>query len=130
MTAKGPRISALCAGTAFAALLAAPSAPNAAIHEMVAAFCSGGGVGVIEANGFLEPPGITDPTKRNFAQPVVSNGAAVVVSEDPLRVVIGSSPAAKYPAGTVVVDLMTFTFLAVSQSQHPSTHCKNFSSLP
>jgi hypothetical protein len=130
MKTKRPRLSALFTGSALAAFLAAPSATNAAIHEMVAAFCSGGDVGVIGANGFLEPPGITDPTKRNFAQPVVSNGAAVVVSENPLRVEIGSSPAAKYPEGTVVVDLATFTFLAASQSQHPSTHCTNFSSLP
>lgn len=123
-------LSALPLGAMAAAFLVGPSPSDAAIHEMVAAYCSGGGVGVIEDSGFLEPPGISDPTERNFAQPVVSNGAAVVVSEAPLRVEIGSSPAAKYPEGTVVVDLQTFTFLAASQSDHPSTHCTNFSSLP
>src|SRR5262245_28608650 len=48
-------------------LIIAPALPaNAAIHEMVAAFCSGGGVGVIDTNGFLEPPGVTTPGKESF----------------------------------------------------------------
>ena len=38
----------------------------------------------------VEPPGITDPTESNFAQPVRSNG----VVEFPL---ITDAPAAKYP---------------------------------
>jgi hypothetical protein len=123
-------IASLLGGSTLAAVLGTPVTSDAAIHEMVAAYCSGGGVGAIEANGFLEPPGVTDPTKKNFARPPTASGAVVVVNPDPLLVEIGTSPNAKYPAGTVVVDLATFTFLQVSQADHPSTHCKNFSTLP
>lgn len=49
-------------------LIVAPALPaNAAIHELVAAFCSGGDVGVINAAGFLEPPGVTTPARKAFA---------------------------------------------------------------
>jgi hypothetical protein len=119
-------IASLLGGSTLAAVLGTPVTSDAALHEMVAAYCSGGGVGVIGTDGFLEPPGVTDPTKSNFAKPPTASGVAVVVNAAPLRVVIGDSPAAKYPAGTVVVDLGTMTFLQVSQADHPSTHCKNF----
>jgi hypothetical protein len=97
-------------------LIIAPALPaNAAIHEMVAAFCSGGDVGVIDAAGFLEPPGVTTPGKESFRKP--SSASGVVVGSPP---VIGSSPAAKYPAGTPVAGL------TVSASDHPSAqHCPN-----
>ena len=81
------------------------SAPAyAAIHEQVAAYCSGGGHGAIDADGFLEPPGITDPTKQNFAQPVRSNG---VVVADPVTGLptVTDHPAAKYPAGSIAFAL-------------------------
>jgi hypothetical protein len=125
MKAKTTRIAAFLTGSAIAALLAAPSATNATIHEIVAAYCSGGGHGAIEDSGFLEPKGVSTPGTRNFAQPVVSNGAAVIERETPIRAVIGDSPAAKFPEGTVIVDLATFEFLSVSQAVHPSAeHCK------
>ena len=92
---------------AVASLLAVAAPAKGAIHEMVAAYCSGGGVGVIDEAGFLEPPGITDMTKSNFAQPVRSNG----VVDFPL---ITDAPAAKYPEGTNVLTL------DVSQADHPS----------
>jgi hypothetical protein len=98
-------------------LIMIPAAPaNAAIHEMVSAFCSGGGVGVIGTDGFLEPPGVTTPGKESFRKPASASG---VVDTSVSPAVIGSSPAAKYPAGTVVRDLTT------SDSLHPSTHCAN-----
>ncbi len=127
MKAKTPRIAAFLTGSALAALLAAPSATNATIHEIVAAYCSGPGHGAIGDDGFLEPKGVSDPLKRNFAQPVRSNGAAVILSPPPnVLAVIGSSPAAKFPEGTVIVDVATETFLQVSQANHPSAeHCKN-----
>lgn len=90
--------------------LAAPA--QAAIHEQVAAYCSGGGHGAIDDAGFLEPPGITDPTERNFAQPVLSNGVVVIGSTGP---VVTDHPAAKYPAGS--------SPLALPAPVHPSTHC-------
>jgi hypothetical protein len=90
---------------------AAAAAANGAIHEMVAAYCSGGGHGTIDSDGFLEPPGISDMSKSNFARPVNANG----VVEFPL---ITDAPAAKYPAGTNVLTL------DVSQADHPSAaHC-------
>jgi hypothetical protein len=95
-----------------AGALAGTAPANGAIHEMVAAYCSGGGHGAIDAAGFLEPPGITDMSKHNFAQPVESNG----VVEFPL---VTDAPAAKFPEGTHV-----FT-LDVSLADHPSAeHCK------
>ena len=95
-----------------AGVLAATTPANGAIHEMVAAYCSGGDHGAIDAAGFLEPPGITDPSEQNFAQPVRSNG----VVEFPL---VTDAPAAKYPEGTNVLTL------DVSQADHPSAeHCQ------
>jgi hypothetical protein len=100
-------------------LLMATTLPaKAAIHEMVSAFCSGGGVGAIAGSGFLDPPGVTNPALNSFQQPSVSSG--VVVGP-----VIGSSPAAKYPAGTPVAGLV------VSDSNHPSAqHCPGAQGLP
>ena len=105
-----------------------PATASASIHELVAAFCSGGDKGVIGANGHLEAPGVSGGSNAdNFARPANASGAAVVVREAPLRVEIGDGQSAKYPEGTTVVDLATFTFLAVSQSDHAATHCRNFS---
>ena len=97
---------------AMAGVLAFAAPAQGAIHEMVAAYCSGGDHGAIGADGFLEPPGITDFSKQNFAQPVESNG----VVEFPL---ITDAPAAKFPEGSNI-----FT-IDPSQSDHPSAeHCK------
>lgn len=102
-------------------LLMATALPaKAAIHEMVSAFCSGGGVGAIEASGFLSPPGVTNPDLNSFRKPAGASG--VVVGSPP---VIGSSPAAKFPAGTAVGTL------TVSASNSPSfQHCPNAQGLP
>src|SRR5262245_41695414 len=94
-------------------LLAAFASPaQAAIHEQVAAYCSGGGVGVIDQAGFLEPPGITDPTKSNFAQPVLSDGVVVITASGPVTT---DAPPSKYPAGS--------SPFALPAPDHPSTHC-------
>jgi len=106
-------------------LIIAPALPaNAAIHEIVSAFCSGGGVGVIDANGFLEPPGVTDMSKSNFAQPSLSSGGVVRTPTGP---VIGDSPAAKFPAGTRVLGpAPSLAANGPSLSDHPSAeHCAN-----
>src|SRR5438309_9193538 len=101
----------------FAASAVSTPSADAAVHEIVAAYCSGGGVGVIDNNGFLEPPGINGGSNaNNFAQPVRSNGAVVGT---PPNLVIGSSPAAKYAPGTNV-----FTGLNTSTATNPSAaHC-------
>lgn len=94
-------------------LLLAPASPaQAAIHEQVAAYCSGGGHGAINDGGFLEPPGITDPTETNFAQPVLSNGVVEITATGP---VVTDAPAAKYPAGS--------SPFALPAPDHPSTNC-------
>jgi hypothetical protein len=111
--AVNKRLFAVVATLVTTGVLLLATAPPAspAIHEMVAAYCSGGGHGTIGADGFLEPPGITDMGKKNFAQPVRSSGVVVF----PL---ITDKPAAKFPAGT---DVRT---LDVSQADHPSAaHC-------
>jgi hypothetical protein len=63
----------------------------------VAAYCSGGGVGAINDAGFLEPPGMTDPTKQYFAQPVFSNGVVEMTASGP---VVTDAPPSKYSAGS------------------------------
>jgi|ERR671922_1627851 hypothetical protein len=113
MTAS-KRVPVAVAAAVLAAglLLATAPAATPAIHEMVAAYCSGGGHGAIGADGFLEPPGISDPTRETFARPVERNG----VVEFPF---ITDKPAAKFPAGTNVLTL------SVSQADHTSAqHCR------
>ena len=92
-------------------LLALAIPASAVIHEMVAAYCSGGGHGAIETNGDLEPPGLLDG--KNFAQPVISNG---VVAEEGGLPIVQEHPAAKYPAGSIA--------FALPDPVHPSTACK------
>ena len=106
------RVLVLLAMLIVAMTLAAPA--FAAIHEMVAAYCSGGGRGVIDAEGFLEPPGITDMSEKNFAQPVLSNGVVVIDGTTGLPTVT-DHPAAKYPAGSIA--------FALPDPVHPSTNC-------
>jgi hypothetical protein len=91
-------------------VLAVPA--SAVIHEMVAAYCSGGGHGAIDADGFLEPPGLLDG--KNFAQPVRSNGVVVI---DPVTGLptVTDRPPAKYPEGSIA--------FALPDPVHPSTHC-------
>ncbi|HEX5723212.1 MAG TPA: hypothetical protein VFZ06_10760 [Acidimicrobiia bacterium] len=99
--------------TMLLVLLALAIPASAAIHEMVAAYCSGGDHGVIDADGFLEPPGISDFTEKNFAQPVRSNGVVAEVGGLPI---VQDHPAAKYPAGSIA--------FALPDPVHPSTACK------
>ena len=56
---------------ALIAGIAAQPAPGV-VHEIYAAWCAG--------KGEIEPPGISDDTKKNFGQPVQAGG---VVSLDP-----------------------------------------------
>jgi len=102
-----------CTVAVLVTLTATPS--GAVIHEQVAAYCSGGGHGVITATAELEPPGIADPTKQNFARPVVANGVV-----DPATLTITDRPPAKFPAGTSVFDANVATTTPV----HPSTNCR------
>lgn len=102
---------------AFGATALTTERADAAVHEMVAAYCSGGNVGVIDSNGFLEPRGITGGSQaNNFAQPVLSTG--VVVGTFP-NLTVGTSPAAKFTPGTNAL-----TGLNSSTVNHPSaSHC-------
>lgn len=108
---------ALLAG--FLPLLMTASLPaNAAVHEIVAAYCSGGDVGAIDAAGFLRAPGVNmgAPGDPNFAAPVLNSG--VVVGTFP-NLEIGVSPAAKYEVG---VNPLT----ALGAPVHPSAdNCAN-----
>jgi len=103
---------------ALAAAMVSTVPADAAIHELVAAYCSGGGVGVINNSGFLAPPGITGGSQaNNFAQPVLSSG--VVVGTFP-NLTIGSSPAAKFAQGTnVLTGLNSSTATNPSAAQCP-----------
>ena len=92
------------------AVLALAAPASAVIHEMVAAYCSRGGHGAIDADGFLEPPGLLDG--KNLAQPVMSNGVVAEVGGLPI---VQDHPAAKYPAGSIA--------FALPDPVHPSTQC-------
>lgn len=103
---------AVLAGMVLLLLAALASPAQAVIHEQVAAYCSGGGHGAINEGGFLVPPGISDPTEKNFAQPVLSNGVVEITATGP---VVTDAPAAKYPEGS--------SPFALPAPDHPSTHC-------
>jgi len=86
---------------------------DAVIHEIVAAYCSGGGVGAIGADWHLEPAGLADPDKPSFARPVIASGA-VDVSD----FTITSKPNTKFAEGSSVFALDS------SNATHPSAdHC-------
>lgn len=94
-------------------LMIASLPANAAVHEIVAAYCSGGGHGAIDEAGFLRAPGVNKGTfgDPNFAAPVFNSGAV----DPPL---IADSPAAKYKVGDNV--------FALGDPVHPSAeHCAN-----
>jgi hypothetical protein len=123
--AVSKRLIAIGAALVAVGVLLLATAPPAApaIHEMVAAYCSGGGHGAIGADGFLEPPGITDFDKKNFAQPVNANGVVVdvVVGGELVDVLVTDKQAAKFPEGTSVF----FELVSPTLSDHPSAkHCK------
>jgi hypothetical protein len=92
-----------------------------AIHEIVAAYCSGGGHGVITEDGFLEPPPISsDPTAHTFARPVIASG-----SVDVNTFTITDKPNNKFEEGTSVFALSS------DNVDHPSAeHCPGAASLP
>jgi len=64
------RFAVILATAGIAALtFAMPS--GATVHEMIGKWCSG--------SAEPTPPGISDPTKRNFAQPLFASGVATFV---------------------------------------------------
>ena len=99
-----------CIAGSIALLMAASMQAYAVVDEITAAYCSGGGVGVIEPDGLLGPPGLSDDTKASFARPVLATGAVALAFDTPapgdLDITIGNSRAAKYPAGTHVITLL------------------------
>jgi hypothetical protein len=89
---------------------------DAAIHEIVAAYCSGGEVGVIDENGFLEPAPLEAFGTNTFAKPVIASGA---VDLDTLTVT--DKPNVKFEDGTSVQG-----GLNSATADHPSAaHCPN-----
>lgn len=58
------RCAAVLAVTAITTLPSAPA--HATVHEIVAQWCSG--------QSELEPPGISDPSRKNFARPLAATG--------------------------------------------------------
>ena len=61
---KAMLVAAIVAVALVAGALAQPA--PAVIHEIYAAWCAG--------KGEIEPPGISDPSKKNFAAPVMAGG--------------------------------------------------------
>lgn len=62
-------LAALVVIAAVAAGVAAQPAPGV-VHEIYAAWCAG--------KGEIEPPGISDPSKKNFAAPVLKGGVVTL----------------------------------------------------
>ena len=105
--------------SALAVFMAMALPANAVVHEQVGAACGD--------HLDLSPPGLSDDTKSSFAKPVLSNGVVVPgTGADALFLVIGDSPAAKYPAGTRVFSFATGMPLDLTGlSDHPSAlNCK------
>ncbi len=86
---------------------------NAVVHEIVAAYCSGGGVGAIGEDGHLEPAGLSDMSKSSFARPVIASGAV-----DLATFTIADKPNTKFAEGSSVFALSS------ANATHPSAeHC-------
>ena len=97
------------------ALVQSSGRAEAVVHEIVGAYCSGGGVGVIGTDGDLEPPGLaggSNANANNFAKPVIVSGAVDVGT-----FTTTDKPNLKYPAGVSV-------FGPLGTPDHPSTACK------
>ncbi len=96
-------------------LMTASLPANAAVHEIVAAYCSGGGHGAIDQAGFLRAPGVSGGGGgKSFAAPVLNSGVVVVDG----GVNVTDHPAAKYQEGDDPFDL--------GDPDHPSAdHCAN-----
>jgi hypothetical protein len=109
-----------------ATLTARPA--DAVIHEIVAAYCSGGDHGAIEG-WELEPPGLTDPEKNSFAKPVLASGAVEVTFPEAR---ITDKPNNKFEEGTLAANLITGdSDLSAATNDHPSAqHCPGAESLP
>jgi hypothetical protein len=90
-----------------------------AIHEIVAAYCSGGDVGVIDSDGFLEPPPIGTFGSPTFARPVLASAAV-----DPETLTVTGKPNAKFEQGTDVFALTSDSL------DHPSAACPGSDVLP
>ena len=68
---------------------------DAVIHEIVAAYCSGGDVGAIDEDGFLEPRPLAEFGSKTFAKPVLASGAV-----DPNTLQVTDKPNAKFAEGS------------------------------
>src|SRR5688500_6895132 len=60
------RVLTATALVAAALVVVTPPPANAVVHEIYGAWCAG--------KGEIEPPGIADDTKKNFARPVIAGG--------------------------------------------------------
>ena len=101
------RLSWIAASIAL--LMVASTQANAVVDENSAAHCSGGGVGIIDSNGLIAPPGLSVPGTPSFAAPVLNNGSVEIVNitgPGTFDVVIGDVPSAKYEAGILVVSFI------------------------
>lgn len=98
------RILALVAAMAAISLgsISVAQPAHAAIHEIVAAWCNG--------NGALEPAGLTNPEKSNFAKPVFAGGVVRLTPfQDGVLIDINfAAPQAKVvpaPTGPAIVQI-------------------------
>lgn len=74
---------------------------QATVHEIVAQWCSG--------HEELGPPGISDPSKGNFAQPLQAAGIVIEIRDEVTRTVLitfdYSHPAVKVQSSGVIIPI-------------------------
>jgi hypothetical protein len=106
------RITVMVAVTVMT--LGALSGPAAAtVHEITAAYCSGGNVGNFEGNA-VNPPGLGTFGSKSFARPVLASGAV-----DGTTFTTTDRPQVK-----VLPDQFAPTLtLTADTIDHPSEHC-------
>ena len=98
------RIARCLGGMIAAAIVAfglAVEPAQATVHEIVAQWCSG--------HEELGPPGISDPTKTNFARPLQAVGVVIAVRDEVARTVLITfdydHPAVKVQSSGIVIPI-------------------------
>ncbi len=119
------RIAAASTLLAAAALVGATVPASAAIHEIVASFCSGG-------NGNLFPPDQSAFGSTSFLRALVASGAITILPDTPTAGAItldynNDAAAGKFTGGDVFFEVIPGIWIEVLEPDHAAfDHCTNF----
>lgn len=106
------RIVTVSAGLGVALVGLTGSPAGATVHEITAAYCSGGGGGAFDGNA-VDPPGLGVFGSKQFAKPVIASGAIDATLHTTGAPQVKVQPGLFAP--TLVLDATTI--------DHPSEHC-------